>query len=355
MRKSRIKAEGNSAYHITSRIYCDQNAIGADDDKGDLLALIRKTAEFTGVKVMTFTLMDNHFHLLVQIPAWRDVGDDELAKRMRAFYGDSEAEKRIKQWESIQLAGGGEGEPGEKVAMKKRMFNLTAFVKTFKECYTRSHNKRHGTTGQVWGGARFKSALVSQDFNTAATTACYVELNAVRAGLVQHPSEHKWCGLGTAMNGDSSSLEGLKNLVLLRDGMDLNMVSDKEAIRIYTKFLDGTRKRGKTTHDEIRPLTDDEAELITNKGTVPQLITKRLHKTRTSSRHTPISQVCRQENVSEMWTRRMLNFVDGFVLGPLVFVLTIREQFMAPPRYRPNVIGEIYAGIKTRNERARIR
>ena len=361
MRRHRIKAEGCAAYHINSRIYRDQYAIGADEDKRDLLAIIRKTADFTGVEVMTFTLMDNHFHLLVQIPAWHEIGDDELVKRMRAFYGDKETDKRVKSWEYMQSAGFDATHPDGKAAMMKRMFNLTAFVKTFKEYYTRSHNKRHCTTGQVWGGSRFKSALVSQDFNTAATTACYVDLNAVRAGLVQHPSEYKWCGLGAAINGDGPSLDGLRFIVSWRDGRETETVSDKEAVRIYTDFLDGTRKRAKQTQNGDRPLNEEETSLITKaqnkaskKGTVPCLITTRLPKTHDSSNQKPIRRVCRQENVSEMWTRRMLNFVDGFVLGPLVFVLTIREQFMAPPRYRPNVIGEIYAGIKTRNERAGI-
>jgi len=355
MRKHRVKAVNNAAYHISSRIYRDQYAIGADEDKRDLLAIIRKTAEFMGVKVITFTLMDNHFHLLVQIPAWHAVADSELVKRMRAFYGDKEAERRVKQWEIIETAGIGESHPDGKAAMQKRMFNLTAFVKTFKEYYTRSHNKRHNTAGQVWGGARFKSALVSQDFNTAATAACYVDLNAVRAGLVQHPSEYKWCGLGAAMKGDSPSLEGLRILTALRDGVDPGSVSDKEAVRIYTQFLDGTKKRGKTTSCGYRPLNEHEVAQMSNRGTVPQRVTTRLPKKRTTPHHQPTNQMCRQESVSEMWTRRMLNFVDGFVLGPLVFVLTIREQFMAPPRYRPNVIGEIYASIRTRNERAGIK
>ena len=313
MRKNRLRAEHSAIYHISSRIYRDINEIRSDEDKSDLLSIIRKTAEFCGVEVMTFTLMDNHFHLLVSIPKWYEINDDDLIKRMRAFYGDVKTDQYVKHWELSETQIDQTAVIMEKDALKRRIFNLTAFVKTFKEYYTRSHNKRHGTKGQVWGGARFKSVLVSRDFNSVVTTACYIDLNAVRAKIVEHPNKYKWCGLGRAKNGDAHSLKGLRLIVAMRDNRTSDSITDQEALQTINGFLVGTRNTKKVVDSD-----------------------------------TPTE--CPDINTVDMWTRRIFGFLDGLIFGPLTFVLEARDVFRYGSRWHPSSINGIYMGVKTRKK-----
>ena len=56
--------------------------------------------------------------------------------------------------------------------------------------YVPAFNRRHRRTGTLWEG-RFKSCLVSTD-HYLLTVYRYIELNPVRAAMVQAPEDHPW-------------------------------------------------------------------------------------------------------------------------------------------------------------------
>ena len=56
--------------------------------------------------------------------------------------------------------------------------------------YVRYINQTHQRTGTLWEG-RYKSTLVDSD-NYFLTVSRYIELNPVRAGMVEHPAEYPW-------------------------------------------------------------------------------------------------------------------------------------------------------------------
>jgi len=58
------------------------------------------------------------------------------------------------------------------------------------QCFVRAFNQHHGRTGTLWEG-RFRSSLVQTD-RYLLTVMRYIELNPVRAALVEHPWDHPW-------------------------------------------------------------------------------------------------------------------------------------------------------------------
>lgn len=44
--------------------------------------------------------------------------------------------------------------------------------------------------------------------------ASYIDLNAVRAGLVSDSKEYRYCGYGEAVGGDKEAREGLRHVML---------------------------------------------------------------------------------------------------------------------------------------------
>lgn len=56
--------------------------------------------------------------------------------------------------------------------------------------YVRYVNQTHGRTGTLWEG-RFKSTLIDSD-NYFLIVSRYIELNPVRARMVDHPVEYPW-------------------------------------------------------------------------------------------------------------------------------------------------------------------
>lgn len=68
--------------------------------------------------------------------------------------------------------------------------SVSAMMQSLGRRYVRKFNKRHDRTGTLWEG-RFKSGLVDSE---RYVLACYryIELNPVRAGIVENPGQFPW-------------------------------------------------------------------------------------------------------------------------------------------------------------------
>ena len=60
--------------------------------------------------------------------------------------------------------------------------------------FTRYYNKRHNRRGYFWGD-RFKSVIVEKG-ETLINCLAYIDLNPLRAGLVERPEDYRWNSLG---------------------------------------------------------------------------------------------------------------------------------------------------------------
>lgn len=65
-------------------------------------------------------------------------------------------------------------------------------------------NRRHHRTGTLWEG-RFRSALVDSEHYLLVCSR-YIELNPVRAGMVQHPGQYRWSSYRHNAYGEPDAL-----------------------------------------------------------------------------------------------------------------------------------------------------
>lgn len=70
--------------------------------------------------------------------------------------------------------------------------------------YVRWFNDRHQRTGTLWEG-RYRSTLIDSD-HYLLTCSRYIELNPVRAGLVERPEEYPWSSFRHNAYGAPNSL-----------------------------------------------------------------------------------------------------------------------------------------------------
>ncbi len=68
--------------------------------------------------------------------------------------------------------------------------HLSLLMKTLNQRYTQYFNWRHGRSGSLWEG-RYKSCLVQGD-RYLLTCQRYIELNPVRADIVDFPGQYRW-------------------------------------------------------------------------------------------------------------------------------------------------------------------
>ena len=211
MRRARLKVPWEGFYHVVSRIGGRRFLLDAGEKKA-LLGTIRSAAEFSGVEVLAYALMDNHFHLLVRVPPKEEVDAAEFSRRIGALYGAERREKLFGQWEKWAAKGNGARVEAAKQGLRARMNELSQFCKTFKETYTQRYNARTGNTGTIWEG-RFKSVLLKGDYRTLMTVAAYIHLNPVRAGVVEEASAAANTSYGAACAGDREARRGLVSLL----------------------------------------------------------------------------------------------------------------------------------------------
>ncbi|MGE9289608.1 MAG: transposase, partial [Puniceicoccales bacterium] len=62
-------------------------ALFGDREKEVFRRMIWQVAQFSGVRVMTYAVMKNHFHILVEVPPEGTVvSDEEIVRRYRLLY-----------------------------------------------------------------------------------------------------------------------------------------------------------------------------------------------------------------------------------------------------------------------------
>ena len=87
-RVNRIKAKGVAHYHVISRIANQAFLLKGAEIKDTVVNMLHRAADFSGVDVLSYVVMDNHFHLCVRVPEKTVVPEDEVLRRIGILYGE---------------------------------------------------------------------------------------------------------------------------------------------------------------------------------------------------------------------------------------------------------------------------
>ena len=209
-----LGAGDGASYHVMSRTAGGERLFG-QTEKEALRRLMWRLARFSGLEIRTYAVMDNHFHILAHVPprerfvaAFTGAGGEErLLEHLRLLYSAAYIAALRAELADLRRRGMA-GEADALVAGYLRRFcNLPVFVKELKERFTRWYNRRRGRRGTLWM-ERFRSVLV-EDGAALRAMAAYIDLNPVRAGMVEDPKDYRWCGYGEAVGGGRAARLGL--------------------------------------------------------------------------------------------------------------------------------------------------
>ena len=192
-RTPRIKSsgEGTAYYHIISRCSNRQFLFRKDAAKDRLMDLAKRVAEFSGVKLLALTVMDNHFHILCSVTQSNEpVSQEEIIRRIGVLKGESAAQEVRKRWEDLAAAGFTSMLAAELDRYRARMNDISAFVKTLKELFAIWYNRRYDYCGSIWCGV-FKSTMIESG-RYLEYCRRYVIMNPVRAGMVTQIKAYRW-------------------------------------------------------------------------------------------------------------------------------------------------------------------
>ena len=165
-----------AVYHVMTRTALDGYPLG-DIEKDFMLDLIRRYSTLYFVEILGFCFMGNHFHLLVRMFPEYKFTDEQIKKRYVEFYGDDRAFA-----------------DGWIPSLRAKLSSLSEFMREIKVGFARYYNRRHKRRGYFWGD-RFKSVIV-ENGETLINCLAYIDLNPLRAALVERPEEYRWNSLG---------------------------------------------------------------------------------------------------------------------------------------------------------------
>lgn len=200
-------------YHVVSRIVDRQFRFG-EAEKSVFRSMLEAFAAFHQVEILTFCLMGNHFHLLVRVPerpAGFDVPLNELLAVWQRAVGPAWQKGMQRQLDIWQKAGGGAAVEEWRQRMLARMFSLSEFIKALKQRFTQWYNRTNDRTGTLWEG-RYRSVVVEDEAHALRMMAAYIDLNPVRAGIVEDPVNYRWSGYAEAMSGRPAAMEGIARI-----------------------------------------------------------------------------------------------------------------------------------------------
>lgn len=166
-------------YHVINRGNAGENLFKGIRDREKFLEYLETAIERFSLKIYTYCLMTNHFHVLLET----------------------------------------------------RLPNLSQAIQWVNVSYAGYFNRKYQRNGHLFQG-RFKSILVDAD-EYLKQLSRYIHLNPVRANLVEHPDEYKWSSYST-ITGKTKEPAWLESAWLLSQFG----TQRKQAITNYKKFVE---------------------------------------------------------------------------------------------------------------------
>ncbi len=318
-------------YHCISRVV-DRRFVFGERECEAFRMYMRMYENFSGCRVLSYCLMSNHFHLLLEVPPMAEgsLSDEALLQRLCGLYSEAfvagvAAElAEARKWVAKANGGGNNVGSSSRVAeiharFTYRMHDLSQFMKGLLIRFTRWFNRTHQRTGTLWE-ERFKSVIVESGV-AARTMAAYIDLNPVRAGMVKDPADYRWSSYGEAVGGGKKgngkkAREGLVRAYFCDQGVGFDVGKWQEVSRLYRRLMGlalGKNTRGAEDSKSSKGLgqtTKNTAELLESEDNETAL---------------------KDLGMAKMLRYRVRYFTDGAVIGSKEFVneafACARERF----------------------------
>ena len=257
-------------YHCISRVVGRSFLLDADE-REHFRMLMRMCEKFTGCRVLSYCLMSNHFHLLLEVVPMpvSGISNQQLLERLGVFYSEvqvAEIALELEEAAIVRVRGEFELAPvdenglsltfaqetalavqqaqqrveGIRCRYTKRMHDLSWFMKSLLERFTKWFNRTHSRSGTLWED-RFKSVIVESGV-AARTMAAYIDLNPVRAGMVEDPADYRWSSYGEAVGGGAKgdgkkAREALVRAYFCDQGVGFEIEKWREVSRLYRRLM----------------------------------------------------------------------------------------------------------------------
>ena len=263
MRTPRFKIDSHTSsavYHCMSHTVSERRI---DDTAKEIFRKqLWQIADFCGLHVLTYAIMSNHFHVLVRVPRKTALPDAELLRRYRVLH-PKPTRYQATRIEIIteQLKTNAPAAAAWRKQQLALMGDVSQFMKLLKQRFSIWFNRNHNRRGTLWS-ERFTSVLVEGCGNVLSTMAAYIDLNPVRAGMVEDPKDYRFCGYAEAVNGNKNARSGITTIVTGENNETWHVAHDTYRMRLF-----GAGAKARAGKAAITPAALEK--VMAQKGSLP--------------------------------------------------------------------------------------
>ena len=191
MRTARRKMVGKGCYyHLMNRLagYAHDYPF-TDVDREYGMRLVARLAGYYLLEVISMCWMGNHFHIVLYAPSKDELPSNKNIIERHNNYYNNRLDKMIELDDDLACG-----------VVAEKMLDISHFMKNFQQAFVVYYNKAHKRRGHLWAD-RFKSVILDR-IGALWAAVKYVELNPVRAELVDDPADYRhstwgwFCGSG---------------------------------------------------------------------------------------------------------------------------------------------------------------
>ena len=154
MRQARIFAPDHhqkAFYHCVSRTVGREFLLG-EEEKEQFVKYMRAYEALYGVRVISFCIMSNHFHILLEVPKRPEIlpSNAELIALTRQALGNDAADALESTIQGYLESGDTAALETFRTSITDRMWSVSTYMKTLKQRFTQWYNRRKKRTGTMW-------------------------------------------------------------------------------------------------------------------------------------------------------------------------------------------------------------
>ena len=348
----------NTVHHLTSRI-AHRVFFLKNEERDDFIALMKRVSAFSGVDLLGWCIMDNHFHIFVHLPVPPLLSDEEVLRRFALLKGDSsrlladEGDDRIPP-SPFALQNGGQCQtppansetgserqpPSAQIdaertnlvkSIRRRMYSIAEYMRMIKKWFSDDYNSRSGHKGTMWEAVYGDRALPLPDnegnYDDLRNILGYIHLNPIRAALTDRFDGYAWSSYSAFIAGDVAATEAIRHVYPgIPDG-EIRLQHEKRMANLLeawklSRAKEIARKRALGYEEPADPLTDEcmIAQAQAHAVEVQKAI-ERLHAERDLARSARTRRVLVYRQI-----QHVLELHPGFTARDLSSVINLPER-----------------------------
>lgn len=201
--EAKTRPKQKDSHFVCPAYLCgDDTATGKNHDhrRGWIVDRVKQLAGVFAIDVAAYTVMSNHYHLVLRVDVERAQGwsNEEVLRRWTQLYDGPLLVQRLLSGQGGDMDQATLNAIDEWAATyRARLSDISWFMRILNETVARQANAEDKVTGHFWEG-RFKSQALL-DEQAILTAMAYVDLNPIRAKMADTPEVSDYTSVAERM------------------------------------------------------------------------------------------------------------------------------------------------------------